>query len=154
MIRLFRKEQRREIERIDTCKGINFNVFCKIFQVVMDNVVTAQKIALLNKSDKRANIRRMKDVASFFDGTQIINFMIAQTNFAVDKYNLFVHCTVPFTNLNVSCFCATTTKVYEDQSDLKVSLVAVCGGIGIGHGYKPCFQCRLYIIFAERHPRF
>ena len=49
----------------------------------MDNVVTAQKIALLNKSDKRANIRRMKDVASFFDGTQIINFMIAQTNFAV-----------------------------------------------------------------------
>lgn len=66
----------------------------------MDDIVSAQKIALLNKCCKRANIGRVKDVAIFFDGTQIIDFMIAQTDFAVDKYNLFVHCTFPFTNLN------------------------------------------------------
>ena len=79
-------------------------MFCKIFQVVMDNVVTAQKVALLNKSCKRANIGRMKDVSIFFNGAQIIDFMIAQTNFAVDKYNLLIHCMFSFTNLNASCF--------------------------------------------------
>ena len=100
----------------------------------MDNVVTAQKVTLLNKSCKRANIRRMKDVAIFFDGTQIIDFMISKTNFAVDKYNLFVHCTLPFTNLNVSYFYVITADAYKDQSDLKVSLIAVGGGIGICHG--------------------
>ena len=43
----------------------------------------------------------MKDVAIFFDGAQIIDFMIVQADFAVDKYNSFLfHCMVPFTTLN------------------------------------------------------
>ena len=67
----------------------------------MDDIVAAQKIALLNKSCKRANIGRMKEVAIFFDGAQIIDFMIAQADFAVNKYNLLVHCCMfLFINLN------------------------------------------------------
>lgn len=56
----------------------------------------------------------MQNIAIFFDGAQIIDFMISKTNFAVDKYNLFVHCTLPFTNLNVSYFYVITADAYKD----------------------------------------
>lgn len=58
------------------------------------------------------------------------------------------------TNLNVSYFYVITADAYKDQSDLKVSLIAVGWGIGICHGDKPCLQRRLYIIFSECHARF
>ena len=61
----------------------------------MDDIVAAQKIALLNKCCKRANIGRMKDVAIFFDGAQITNFVIAQTDLTVNKNNLLIHCAFP-----------------------------------------------------------
>lgn len=38
--------------------------------------------------------------------------------------------------------------------NFKVSLVAVCGGVGICHGDEPSLQRRLNIIFSERHARF
>ena len=57
----------------------------------------------------------MQNIAIFFDGAQIVDFMIAQADFAVDKYNSFLfHCMIPFTTLNASCFCVTTTNAYED----------------------------------------
>ena len=43
--------------------------------------------------------------------------------------------------------------VFVKYSYLKISLIAIGGSAGIGHGYKPRLQCRLYIIFSERHAR-
>ena len=39
------------------------------------------------------------------------------------------------------------------KSNLIISLIAIRRGVGIGHGNKSRFQCRLYIIFAECHAR-
>ena len=42
----------------------------------------------------------------------------------------------------------------DEDLNLKISLIAVGGGIGICHGDKPCFQCRPQIVFTECHARF
>ena len=87
VIRSVREQERGEAERIDNFI-FSVNQFADVFQIVLNNIVSANKLAAGNKFGERVFISRVQCLAVWLHRTQI-DYFIVLVNFAVHKNDRF-----------------------------------------------------------------